>query len=42
MELYARPEPIYIDPSTGLTAYTNPVMEDGYTPQMVDVAGGER
>jgi len=42
VELYAEPELISTDPDTGQSVYTNPVMEPGYKPKMVDVQGGDK
>lgn len=41
VELYAEPELIVI-PGSNQTYYTNPIMEPGYEPTMVDVEGGEK
>jgi hypothetical protein len=41
VELYAVPEKILTDHTTGQSVYSNPVMEPGYEPNMVDVRGGE-
>ncbi|MEC5184634.1 uncharacterized protein YukE [Cryobacterium sp. MP_3.1] len=42
VELYAKPELISTDPDTGQSVYTNPVMEPGYKPKMVDVQSGDK
>jgi hypothetical protein len=42
VELYAEPEVIYTDPYSGRSTYSNPIMEPGYEPDMVNVRGGEQ